>query len=111
MNIRLHENATKTPRIRALIPAGDEPQTVLARYFEVTVQTLARWKHRDFALDRCLRRHGVGPLRAPRPASAKAAVTPFAKILTLSGIRTVPAWRVAYDGNGRAVQADFLFGR
>ena len=127
MNIRLHENATTTPRIRALIPAGDEPQTVPARYFGVTVQTLARWKLRDFALDRshtahrrqttltpgpqaimayrrrapalddllavarafrcpqmsrfgldrCLRRHGVGPLRAPRPASAKAAVTPF----------------------------------
>ncbi len=52
MNIKLHKNATTTPRIRALIQASDEPQTVLARRFGMTVETIARWKHRDSTLDR-----------------------------------------------------------
>lgn len=52
MNIRLHKNATTTPRVRALIQASDEPQTVLARRFGVSVETIARWKHRDSVEDR-----------------------------------------------------------
>jgi transposase InsO family protein len=52
MNIRLHKNATTTPRIRALIQASHEPQTVLARRFGVSVETVARWKHRDSVEDR-----------------------------------------------------------
>ena len=47
MTIRLHKNATTTPRIRALIQASDEPQTVLARRFGVSVETVARRKRRD----------------------------------------------------------------
>ena len=129
MNIRLHKKATTPPRIRALIQASDEPQTVLARRFGVSLETIARWKHRDSVqdrphtahrlhttltpgqeaivvylrralqlplddllavtreflcaavsrsgLDRCLRRHGVGNLRALRPAPAGAPVKPF----------------------------------
>lgn len=50
MNIRLHKNAT-TPRIRALIQVSDAPQTVLTRRFGVSLETLARWKHRDSVED------------------------------------------------------------
>ena len=133
MNIRLHRNATTTPRTRALIQASDEPMTVLARRFGVGVETIARWKHRDSVedrshtahrlqttltpgqeaivvylrrslllalddllsvtreflcpqvsrsgLDRCLRRHGVGNLRALRPAPERSAPQAFATYL------------------------------
>jgi hypothetical protein len=52
MNIRLHKNATTTPRIRALIQASREPMTVLARHFGVALKTIARWKHRGSVKDR-----------------------------------------------------------
>ena len=130
MNIRLHKNATTTPRTRALIQASHEPMTVLARRFGVGVETIARWKHRDSVedrshtahrlqttltpgqeaivvylrrslllalddllavtreflcpevsrsgLDRCLRRHGVGNLRALRPAPQSTPAQAFA---------------------------------
>ncbi|WP_022950212.1 IS481 family transposase [Methylohalobius crimeensis] len=51
MQVRLHKNATTTPRIRALIQASTEPNTVLAKRFGVTVETIARWKGRDSVED------------------------------------------------------------
>lgn len=52
MQVRLHKNATTTPKIRALIQASLEPNTVLAERFGVGVDTIARWKHRDSVEDR-----------------------------------------------------------
>ena len=52
MDIKLHTNATTTPRIRALIQASSQPGTVLARRFGVGVETIARWRHRDSVQDR-----------------------------------------------------------
>lgn len=46
MHLRLHKNATITPRIRAEIQASNEPMTVLAQRFGVSVSTIARWKKR-----------------------------------------------------------------
>jgi transposase InsO family protein len=129
MDIKLHTNATTTPRIRALIQASSQPGTVLARRFGVGVETIARWRHRDSVqdrphtahrlqttlspgqeamvvylrralllplddllavtreflcpavsrsgLDRCLRRHGVGNLRALQSAPDKPAPKAF----------------------------------
>ena len=52
MQVRLHKNATTTPKIRALIQASSEPNTLLAQRFGVGVDTIARWKHRDSTEDR-----------------------------------------------------------
>ena len=52
MQVRLHKNATTTPKTRALIQASSEPNTLLAQRFGVGVDTIARWKHRDSTEDR-----------------------------------------------------------
>lgn len=44
MHLRLHKNATTTPRIRAEIQVSKEPMRVLAQRFGVSVSTIARWK-------------------------------------------------------------------
>jgi transposase len=51
MHLRLHKNATTTPRIRAEIQASVEPMTVLAQRFGVSVSTIARWKKRTSVED------------------------------------------------------------
>ena len=65
MNIKLHKNATTTPRIRALIQASDAPMTALARRFGVGVETIARWKHRDFVEDRSHTAHRLQTTLTP----------------------------------------------
>jgi transposase InsO family protein len=57
MNIRLHKNATTTPRVRALIQESRAPMTVLSRRFGVGVETIARWRHRDSGKDRAHTAH------------------------------------------------------
>jgi len=52
MQVKLHKNATTTPKIRALIQASTEPHTVLAKRHGVGVETVARWKSRDSVEDR-----------------------------------------------------------
>lgn len=65
MNIRLHKNATTTPRIRALIQTSHEPMTVLARRFGVSVETITRWKHRGSVEDRSHTAHRLQTTLTP----------------------------------------------
>ena len=52
MLIRLHKQATTTPKVRAAIQASDAPASVLAQRFGTTEQTVYKWKHRDSVHDR-----------------------------------------------------------
>lgn len=52
MHIRLHKEATTTPKVRALIQASDEPAWVLAERFGTTEQTVWKWRKRDSVEDR-----------------------------------------------------------
>jgi len=52
MHIRLHKEATTTPKVRALIQASDEPAWVLAQRFGTTEQTVWKWRKRDSVADR-----------------------------------------------------------
>jgi hypothetical protein len=81
MNIRLHRNATTTPRIRALIQESREPMTVLARRFGVGVETIARWKHRDSVEDRS---HTAHRLQTTLTPGQEAIVVYLRKTLLLS---------------------------
>nr|WP_263289651.1 transposase [Tateyamaria pelophila] len=47
MLIKLHSQATTTPKIRAKIQASDEPAWVLAERFGTTEQTVWKWRKRD----------------------------------------------------------------
>lgn len=60
MHIKLHKNAITTPRGRDLIQASAQLNTVHAKQFGVSAETIARWKGRDSV-------HGWGA-RDARPA-------------------------------------------
>lgn len=65
MQVRLHKNATTTPKTRAMIQASDLPMTVLAERLGVTVETVARWKHRDSVEDRSHTPHRLQTTLSP----------------------------------------------
>lgn len=52
MPIRLHSQATTTPKVWAAIQASDEVGTVLAARFGLTPQTICKWRKRDSLEDR-----------------------------------------------------------
>jgi len=52
MNIRLHANATTTPKKRAYIQSSSLPNRVLSAELGVTVDTIRRWKNRTDTQDR-----------------------------------------------------------
>ena len=52
MLVRLHSQATTTPKVRADIQASDEPAWVLAERHGTTEQTVYKWRHRDSVEDR-----------------------------------------------------------
>jgi len=51
MQVRLHRNATTTPRIRHEIQQSKDSIAVLARRYGVTEPTIRTWKNRDFVED------------------------------------------------------------
>ena len=52
MLIKLHSQATTTPKVRAAIQASDEPAWVLAERHGTTEQTVWKWRKRDSVEDR-----------------------------------------------------------
>ena len=52
MFVRLHSQATTTPKIRAVIQASNEPAWVLAERHGTTEQTVWKWRKRDSVHDR-----------------------------------------------------------
>lgn len=81
MQVRLHKNATTTPKTRGMIQASDLPMTVLAERLGVTVETIARWKHRDSVEDRT---HTPHRLQTTLNAEQEAIVLVLRKTLGLS---------------------------
>ena len=81
MQVRLHKNATTTPKTRAMIQGSDLPMTVLAERLGVTVETIARWKHRDSVEDRS---HTPHRLQTTLSAEQEAIVLVLRKSLDLS---------------------------
>jgi transposase InsO family protein len=81
MQVRLHKNATTTPKTRALIQASDLPMTVLAKQFGVGVETIARWKQRDSVEDRS---HTPHRLQTTLSAEQEAIVLILRRTLGLS---------------------------
>ena len=61
MLMRLHANATTTPKVRSEIQSSDEPVAVLARRFGVSETTIRRWRGRSSPADRSHVRHNLGP--------------------------------------------------
>ena len=57
MDLKLHANATTTPRIRAYIQKSTASTSALARELGVHSRTVARWKGRQEVSDRPTRPH------------------------------------------------------
>jgi len=52
MDVKLHANATTTPRIRAYIQSSSAPVAALAKELGVNESTIRRWRSRDTVTDR-----------------------------------------------------------
>lgn len=57
MQLKLHANATTTPRVRAYIQKSVASNGALARELGIHSRTVARWKSRQDVLDRSTRPH------------------------------------------------------
>ena len=57
MDLKLHANATTTPRIRAYIQKSAASNSALARELGIHSRTVARWKGRPDVADRSTRPH------------------------------------------------------
>jgi len=81
MNIRLHRNATTTPRIRREIQQSKESVAVLAKRYGVTGPTIRTWKDRDFVEDVS---HTAHRLQTTLTCAQEVVVVELRKLLLLS---------------------------
>lgn len=65
MQVRLHANATTTPKIRAYIQASTAAVADLARELGVSERTIARWRGRKDVRDRSHRPHRIATTMTP----------------------------------------------
>jgi hypothetical protein len=47
MFVRLHSQATTTPKIRSAIQACDDPAWILSERYGISELTVLKWRHRD----------------------------------------------------------------
>ena len=65
MLISLHKNARTTPAIRAELAASDEPASVLAARYNITEQTVYKWRRRQSFTDRSHTAHRLQTTLTP----------------------------------------------
>ena len=65
MMLSLSKNATTTPAIRARIAASDDPASVLAARYGVSLDTIYRWRGRTSFEDRSHTAHQLATTLAP----------------------------------------------
>jgi hypothetical protein len=80
MQLRLHANATTTPRTRAYIQNSTASPAALARELGIHPRTVARWKTRPDVADRSTRPHRLATAiqRMGRSLDRRAAPEPGA---------------------------------
>lgn len=67
MNLRLHANATSTPRIRREIQRSSDTEAALAARYHVTIGTIRRWRAREAVADRAHTPHRLQTTLTPAP--------------------------------------------
>jgi transposase InsO family protein len=65
MQLKLHANATTTPKVRAYIQRSATSTADLARELGVSERTIARWRGRNDVSDRSHRPHRIGTTMTP----------------------------------------------
>lgn len=70
MLVRLHSEATTTPKIRAEIQTSNEAAWVLADRHGISEQTVYKWRHRDSVEDKSHTPHRLQTTLTPAPDAA-----------------------------------------
>jgi len=65
MQVRLHKNATTTPKTRKFIQSSNQSVCELSESLGVNETTIRRWKSRDFVTDVSHTRHNLGQKTSP----------------------------------------------
>ncbi|EGV27558.1 integrase catalytic domain-containing protein, partial [Thiorhodococcus drewsii AZ1] len=65
MDIRLHKNARTTPAIRRELQASTLPSKVLAAQYNLSVQTVRKWRRRTVVEDASRRPHRLSTTLSP----------------------------------------------
>lgn len=81
MELRLHKNATTTPRIRREIQESSLSASQLAKKFGVTIPTIQRWRHSESVEDRSHTPHRLQTTLTP---AQEVVVVELRKLLLLS---------------------------
>ena len=81
MNIRLHKNATTTPKIRQEIRQSSLSPSQLAKRYGVTIPTIQRWRNSDSVEDRSHTPHRLQTTLTP---AQEGVVVELRKLLLLS---------------------------
>ena len=65
MEIKLHANATTTPRVRRYLQESDKSDRELAKELGISVTTVRRWRHRQQTSDRQTTPHSIHKVMRP----------------------------------------------
>ena len=74
MLVRLHSQATTTPKIRAAIQACKDPAWMVSERFGISEQTVLKWRHRDSVEDRSHTPHRLQTTLSPAQESVAVAL-------------------------------------
>ncbi len=101
MLVRLHSQATTTPKIRAAIKASADPAWMVGERYGISEQTVLKWRHRDSVEDRSHTPHRLQTTLR----NCRLGFSPRANS-TVSTLPTVPAQTVSSLCRYHALQAD-----
>jgi hypothetical protein len=74
MLVRLHSQATTTPKIRAAIQACNDPAWMVSERYGISEQTVLKWRHRDSVEDRSHTPHRLQTTLSPAQESVAVAL-------------------------------------
>ena len=86
MDVKLHANATTTPKTRAYIQHSDLPVAVLARELGVNETTIRRWRGRDGL--------GLGDIKLAAVAGAWLGLVTIFAVIELATLSALAAYAV-----------------
>ena len=82
MLVRLHSQATTTPKIRAAIKASADPAWMVGERYGISEQTVLKWRHRDSVEDRSHTPHRLQTTLSPAQESVAVALGFVAQIVS-----------------------------
>ena len=95
MLVRLHSQATTTPKIRAAIQTCDDPAWMVSEGYGISEQIVLKWRHRGSVEDRSYTLHRLQTTLSPAQESVAVALR---KTLLVSLESTPKRGAIAFSG-------------